>query len=169
MSSSSPRWLGPLICLEDFKGDVSKYLEHVFSIFTKDFVESKPIFRGNKVLYDNRDEDGKPAVFVHITTENDHTSGERVICLRRCERISWIRSIIENVDDPAVLFWEKDQKAGKRRAIRTYLFLEKHDFLVVLQKIKYGHYMITAIYVDNPGQKEKHLKAYEAYKNGPKT
>ena len=165
---SFPKWLGPLIRLEDFQGNVSNYLEHVFSVFIKDFVESAPVFKGNKVFHDNHDDDGKPAAFVHITTEDDHDSGERVICLRRCERISWIRSIIEHADDPSVLVWEKDQKTDKRRAIRTYLFLEKQDFLVILQRIKYGHYMITAIYVDNPGQKKKHLKAYETYKNSPK-
>ena len=83
--------------------------------------------------------------------------------LRRCERIAWIKAIIENSSTPEVLVWEKEQATSKGSATRTYMFLEKEDFLVILQEIKWGHYMITAIYIDNPNQKRKHLKSYQKF------
>lgn len=162
--NSVPVWLEPIACLEDFDGDVSKYLAHIFSIFTRDFITTSPVYKNKKVLHDKKDDGGKPATFVHITTEEDRTTKERVLCLRRCERIGWIKSIIENAHDPAVLVWEKEQTSTKRRTIRTYLFLEQEDFLVIIEELKHGCFMITAIYVDYPHQKRKHLKDYEAYK-----
>jgi len=34
---------------------------------------------------------------------------------------------------------------------------------VILEEKTKGYFMITAIYVDNPNQKKKHLKAYIQY------
>jgi len=161
---STPDWLEPLARLEDFNGDAEAYITHLFSIFTRDFVNTVPTFKGKPILYDKTNDNGKPRAFIHITTEENLQTGQRELCLRRCERIAWIKSVIENADDPTILVWEKDQKTSKRTARRTFLFLEDEDFLVILQEIKWGHYLITAIYVDNPNQKRKHKRAYDAYK-----
>lgn len=164
MKSPTPDWLEPLALLENFEGDVSEYIPYIFSIFERDFIKNKPNFNGSKVFHDKKDDGGKPSAFVHITTEKSTITNQRELCLRRCERISWIKAIIEHADDPLVLVWEKEQKTSKKRTVRTYLFLEQEDFLVILQEIKYGHYIITAIYVDNQNQKMKHLKAYRIFK-----
>jgi len=165
MKPLRPDWLKPLVLLEDFNGDVTAYLEHIFSLFTADFVTSVPLYNNKKVFYDKKDDGGKPSTFIHITTEENRETKQREVCLRRCERISWIRSIIENVNDPAVLVWRKEQKTSKRVDTRTYLFLEQEDFLVILQELKYGNFLITAIYVDNKNQKIRHLNAYKEYKD----
>ena len=159
-----PDWLEPLVRLEDFNGDTEKYIARLFELFEKDFITTSPIFRNKKVLFDKKDDNGKPQAFTHITTEENRQTGQRELCLRRCERIAWIKAVIKNADNEKVLVWEKEQKTSKRRDIRTFLFLEEEDFLVILQEIKWGHYLITAIYVDNPNQKRKHLKSYTAYK-----
>lgn len=160
----TPDWLEPLVQLEDFNGDAEAYIAHLFSIFTRDFITTAPTFRGKRILHDKTDDAGKPQAFTHITTEENLQTKQRELCLRRCERIAWIKAVVENADDPRVLVWEKEQKTSQRRATRTFLFLENEDFLVILQEIKWGHFLITAIYVDNPNQKRKHRKAYEAYK-----
>lgn len=169
MTQKSPGWIGSLITLESCDGDSEKYLEKLFETFKKDFIDSKPKFNGKQVLHDKNLDGGKPNTFVHITTETDRETKKRILSLRRCERIGWIKPIIEHTDDPAVLVWQKKQATSKRPAVRTYLFLEQENFLIVLQEIKFGHFIITAIYVDNPNQKRKHLKAYETYKNKAKS
>ena len=162
--NSTPDWLEPLALLEDFSGDPEAYVAHLFSVFTRDFITTTPMFNGKKVLHDKKDDNGRPQAFTHITTEENCQTKQRELCIRRCERIAWIKAVIENSNDPKVLVWEKEQHTSKRIAARTFLFLEDEDFLVILQEIKWGHYLITAIYVDSPNQKRKHLKAYEAYK-----
>lgn len=166
MEESVPEWLSPIVKLEDFDGNVQSYLEHIFSIFKNDFIDNRPSFQGRGVLHDRKDDNGRPQGFVHITTEENHNSGERELCLRRCERIGWIKLIIENSHDPVVLVWVKELHSPKRKWVkRTFLFLEKESFLVILEEIKYGFYMITAIYVDSEKQKEKHLRDHKRYTN----
>jgi hypothetical protein len=165
MIQKLPKWIGSLITLEECDGDSEKYIEKLFEIFKKDFIDSRPTFKNKPVLFDKKLDGDKPNTFVHITTEDDVTTKQRILSMRRCERIGWIRAIIENANDPAVLVWQKKQATSERFTTRTYLFLEQENFLVVLQEIKFGYFVITAIYVDNPNQKRKHLKAYEAYKN----
>jgi len=155
-----PPWLEPLVRLEDFGGDPDAYIAHLFSIFERDFIKTQPQFKGKRVFHDKADEGGRPRAFTHITTEEDRGTKQRILSIRRCERIGWIKRIIENAGDPAVLVWDQEQSTKKKWASRTYLFLKQEDFLVILQEIKYGNYLITAIYVDSPAQKEKHLKAY---------
>lgn len=164
MEDSMPEWLSPIIKLEDFGGNVQEYLDHIFSIFKNDFMDSHPTFEEKGVLHDKKDDNGRPQGFVHITTEENYASGERELSLRRCERISWVRQIIENSSDPAVLVWVKEVHSSKKKWVkRTSLFLEKERFLIILEEIKHGFYMITAIYVDSDKQKEKHLNEYKRY------
>ncbi len=160
MKDSLPPWLPALVRLEDFDGDAVVYIKNHFEIFSHDFIEDKPEYNGLPVLFDKADENGKPRAFNHITTDSDRIT----LDLRRCERIGWIRPIIENVNDPAILFWNREHFAKSQKSNRLYFFLECDNFLVILEEKKKGHFMITAIYVDNPHQKQKHLKAYEEYK-----
>lgn len=162
MNDTEPDWLKPIIKLEDFNGNIELYLEHLFSVFKNDFIDNRPSFQGRAVLYDKKDDNGRPQGFVHITTEENHHSGEREICLRRCERISWVRAIIENSNDPLVLVWVKEMHSPRGKWVkRTSLFLESQNFLVILEEMKHGFFMITSIYVDNEKQKIKHLKEHQ--------
>ncbi len=163
-----PEWLGPLARLEDCKDGAEKYVEYVFSFFKRDFIDSTPMFKGKRVGFDKNDDGGRPVGFTHITTEEDRASKKRELSMRRCERIGWIKAIIEHSDDPAILLWEKEHFASKRITNRFYLFLECDNFVVILEEKKKGYFMITAIFVDNPSQREKHLKAYEAYQKAKK-
>ena len=165
MTQKLPEWIGSLITLADCDGDSEKYIAKLFEIFKKDFMDSRPSFKGKPVLFDKKLDGDKPNTFVHITTEKDPATKQRILSMRRCERIGWIKPIIEHANDPAILVWQKEQVTSERTATRVYLFLEKEDFLVIIQEIKWGHFIITAIYVDNPNQKRKHLKAYEIFKN----
>jgi len=158
-----PDWLEPIIKLSDFKGDGEKYVNHLFTIFTRDFISNTPTFKKKKILFDKGEENGKPRTFTHITTEENESTNERELCLRRCERIGWVKPIIEHCGDNSVLIWEAEHFGKRRISNRIYLFLECDDFLIVLEETKWGYYMITVIYVDSPNQKRKHLNAYQNF------
>lgn len=163
MPTVSPAWLTSLITLADFGGDGKAYIDHLYSIFNRDFVDSETQFRGKKVIFDNVIEDGKFRGFTHITTEENKATKERELCLRRCERLEWIKLMIENETDPGVLVWEQIHYTPKRVSVRTFIFIENEDFLIILNPIKGEQFLVTAIYVDYPNQKRKHLKAHKAY------
>lgn len=163
MTQKLPEWTGSLITLKDCDGDSKKYIEKLFEIFKKDFIDSRPIFRGKPVLFDKTLDRGKPSTFVHITTETDQKTKQRILSMRRCERIAWLRKIIENHSDSSVLVWTKIHYSRKRKTNRVCLYLECGDYLIILDENKHGFYVITGIYVDYPNQKKRHREEYEKY------
>lgn len=163
MTTNYPSWLPPITPLSDFGTDWNGYVQHIYQIFEQDFIKSKPALNGKLVIIDNRIRDGKPECFWHLITENDDRDfqkkeEDREWGLLRCERICWIRPIIENYQDEAVLKWE-NKKRGKKSIL---LFLEQQNYLVVLN-IRKTYFLVTAYYVRNH-TKTKLLNEYAIYK-----
>jgi hypothetical protein len=158
--TDAPDWLPNLIILEDFNGDWSRYINEVFAIFYKDFIETQPKFR-NKWIRCRRDpmHDGKEAGFWHCTSEG-LDEANRKPDLRRCERIRWIRAIIENSSDEKVLIWT----TRKNYDLRTHLWYDG-KFLIVLGNRKKCFQLITTFYTDRKHTIKKLRKEYEMYKN----
>lgn len=151
-----------MVCLEDFAGDSNAYIEHLFSIFKTDFIESSPSYNNKRILFDNRMlEQDKPEGFLHIVTEKDNLTGQRTNTdLRRCERLCWIRPVIENFTDDAIDYWEKEDR-GK---IKTKFLLRDMDFVVILSSRKNScYYLVTSYYLDWPNSKRKILKERDLY------
>ena len=98
--------LPELIELSEYGGDFANYLEAVYELFKRDFVEQKPSFRGIKLglkkhpLYKD-----KEATFWHITSEGSNEE-ERLPDLRRLERIKWPAVMINNSEHPYLKVWE---------------------------------------------------------------
>jgi hypothetical protein len=125
--SGAPSWLPPLIRLEDYGGNWERFIEAVYARFYEDFIASQPKFMGQWVCC-RRDPimDGKEAGFWHCTSDGlDEIN--RTPDLRRCERIAWVRAVIDNCDDPTIDHWTNMRGTDKRHL----LWLEE-DFLVIL-------------------------------------
>lgn len=159
-----PDWLPPLIELKDYDGNWNSYIEAVFACFYKDFIDSQPKYQ-NKWIRCRRDLlDGKEAAFWHCISEGAEESS-RIPDLRRCERIEWIRAIIEHPDNEHVDVWDS-KKHGDKRCLLW--FMEK--FLVVLsyrKRKKDGfEYMqlITAYSTSEEHRKRNLRKERDEYK-----
>lgn len=164
---TNPEWLPDLY---PFHGKYDEYIEELYKIFVKTlksgdlFFDNLPIkIRWNPSI-DNKDRD-----FWHIITEGDNPNEERLHDFRRCERISWIRAIIENYTDPVVKIWKKAKTTGKGPVLRTYLLLEESNFIIVLENQKTCVFLITAFYIEHNNYKRRLLKEYEEYINEGKT
>ena len=122
-----PVWLPPLITLDDYDSDWSLYVDAIYAIFWRDFVEAQPKLQGRWVRC-RRDPlyDGKVAGFWHCIQEGADEE-ERTPDLRRCERIAWIRAVIENARQPDVDDWPNVRGSDKRR-----LLWYREEYLVVL-------------------------------------
>lgn len=154
-----PIWLPPLVLFNDYGGNWEAYLEAVYSIFKADFIDSKPTFKGmgfnlkRHPLFQD-----KEATFWHVTSEGSQET-ERIPDFRRCERIRWLRPIIENANDPAIKVWENERKGEKR----ICLWLEAEEYFVVLAKREGYMLLWTAYLVKQVHRKQKLQKEYEAY------
>ena len=112
--SSEDEWLPDLWSLTDADGNWTDYLEQTYARFRDDFMDSQPKFCGLWVRCrrDPIEADGKEAGFWHCTSEGPNDP-ERIPALRRCERIAWVRAIIENSTETGVDVWENDNR-GER-------------------------------------------------------
>ncbi len=151
--------LPALVCLSEYGGSFHNYLEAIYAIFKRDFIESKPSFRGQRLgLKRLPISDGKEATFWHMTSEGcDEES--RTPDLRRMERIGWPAPIINQSEHPTLLVWEN--KRGTN--INILIFHPEEDYLVILRKVRDYLLPWTAYLVDSH-RKRKLLKEYEEYK-----
>ncbi|WP_353780064.1 hypothetical protein [Winogradskyella sp. 3972H.M.0a.05] len=120
--------LPEIICLNDFGGHYASYIEAVYEIFTNDFILDKPSFRGTRLgLKKHPIVDGKEYTFYHFTHSGE-IEDDRIPDLERCERIGWIKPMINNSDSKDLLVWRKPH--GSKHRILIYHPSER--FLVVL-------------------------------------
>lgn len=148
---TQPSWLPDALQYGDFDGDWERFLAAVYQIFERDFKQSRPTYRRFPVEYDSRIEDGKEAVFWHLTSQYDEKTGNREMDLRRCERIPWPSPIIEHPNDKQLSVWKN--KRGKE--IRILLWLEGMDYLVVLKESRKTVILLTAFCTDRDHTRNK--------------
>lgn len=164
---TAPHWLPEIMSLDEYGGDWNRYEEALFECFVRDLKWRRVSFRGKPVAtsyhpaYENKDHS-----FWHLTQEGK-VEDERTPDLRRCERICWIKPIIENAEDPCVRVWEneRDSKRGKER--RTLLWFNEEYMVVLGDRGKYWS-LITAYPTEETHRIRKLREEFEAYKQaGP--
>lgn len=149
--SNHPDWVPHALKYSDFNGKWDEFLTTVYRIFERDFKQSTPTYREYPVTYDSRIQDGKEAVFWHLTSQYDEKTRNREMDLRRCERIPWPSPIIEHSQDKQLSVWKN--KRGKE--IRILLWLEGMDYLVVLKESRNTVILLTAYCTDRDHTRNK--------------
>lgn len=165
--SDDLNWLPPLVLLNDHPAN--EYLDVVYKIFERDFEHSKPTFASYEVrLKRHPISKGKSATFWHMVSEGEIES-ERTPDIRRCERIGWIKPIMEkfspNQPNNDIVWWIEK----RRNEERFHLALKDFSYLVVIASR--GEYVLpwTAFYIEYEHQRRKLKKKYESYWNSKKT
>ena len=138
-----PTWLPELILLSDHKNEWQRYIDAVFAVFYRDFIESQPQL-DNRWVRCRRDPiyDGKEAGFWHCISGGPDENNRNPE-LRRCERIGWIRAVIENYKDVLIRTW----KTKKKSDLRVYIWFNE-NYLVVLGERRRYVQLITAFCTD---------------------
>ena len=146
-----PLWLPELILLENYDGCWQRYEDEVYSRFYADFIESKPVFQKIPVYVERPLKKGKEQGFWHCIQQGP-VEENRTPDLRRCERIAWIRAVIEHSSDPAINKWPKKVKSKLRHLL---WFQEK--YLVVLEKRRH-HWVLRSAYCTTRERTKARLK-----------
>ena len=159
-----PAWLPvPL----KFTGDWDKFLAEVYAVFERDFKRSRPTFEDRQVIHSTTLEYGKEATFWHLTSTYDRGEKERIPDLRRCERISWPRPIIENHTETVISVWKNVRKSRNSKAYKAHtrvlLWFEDLDYLLVLEEWKQVMILVTAYLTDYPHTCRKLRKEREQF------
>jgi hypothetical protein len=166
-----PNWLPPCFCVNPWNGDT---YEALYAIFCQDIRNYHLKYRTYEVWIFSEKDDGKEKLFWHLTTrkqkikniprrkqkviQTQQNQVQRLPDFRRCERLPWIKPMIENPSDPKVLVW--DYEEGDR-AIKTYIWLKHRDFVVIMKKYSNGRRrLITSFYVDKQYKKDDFERKY---------
>jgi hypothetical protein len=154
---SLPSWLPPLFNVSPWHHDTYELL---YQIFHKDFVVNKTKFLGKKILVSKQKDEEKELTFWHITSRKDEVSKERFPDTRRCERLPWLKPMLEGSPHPDVLCWENIEGSGR---IRVYVWLKDYDYVAIMEKTKNGLLiLITAYWIEYENEKRKFMKKYES-------
>ena len=157
--TNQPDWLPPLVLLEDFGGDWNRFLETIYDYFKKDFIDSRPLFRGTRLALKRHPvSQGKEATFWHLTS-GGQDEATRTPDLRRCERIRWPRPIIEQADAKGLKVWV----SIRNKEDRIHIWLEAEDYVVVLAKRKDYLLPWTAFLVTYDHTRRRLRKEFEEY------
>jgi len=162
-----PDWLPPLVRLEDHGGDWKRYINEVFAVFYRDFIQSQPQLDGRWVRC-RRDPmfDGKEAGFWHCMSEGGDEAN-RMPDLRRCERIPWTRAVIEHARGSWVDHW-----TNRRGSDTRHLLWFREEFLVVLAERMRGRdgfqylQLITTYCTTEESRKRKLRRERDEARNG---
>jgi len=168
---SLPSWIPPLITFESYSGNWVNYENALYTIFEKDFIKSKPVLNG-KPVFCIKDPmfQGKFFTFCHITTEGGPREEDRTPDIRRCERISWLKKIIENSTDSCIKTWEntRTNKKSRNKKRTNILFDENGETIhMVLSRNAKSYILITVYYVDRPHNRQKLINEYLSCTKSP--
>jgi hypothetical protein len=153
-------WLPELVKLESCGGDWTAYVETLYRIFHFHFIQSPPKSCLGKrwAVKKHPMELGKEATFWHVISEGQ-TETERTPDLRRCERLHWIRPMVDAIGSEDVKCWKNMRKGHLRLLISTPDF----SFVVILQESSEYVMLWTAYYVESGHRREKLKREWEEY------
>jgi len=159
--TTAPDWLPDIVSVS---GEWKEVEARLYRIFDQDFRQTGCSFEGIPVWWDQRRIDSPyEEGFWHLVTKFDHSEQQRLLDPRRAERLPWCKPVITHSDAPEVKVWNYEEGRGR---IHTYVWLEKWDYAVVLEKrqLRDGRaaiFLVTAFYVTGNSSRETLRRKYE--------
>lgn len=156
-----PTWLPEMVSVD---GDWDDVLERLYNIFDTDFKQARLIFRERYVWWDRRILEGEKYEegFWHLISKKDHIKKDSLFDPRRAERLPWCGPTISNSNEDVVKVWDYQYA---NRKIRTYIWLENLDYVIILEKRQHriGEivFLITAFYVDGDSKRKDLRRKFE--------
>ncbi|TEU30458.1 hypothetical protein [Alkanindiges illinoisensis] len=162
----SDEWLPELLLFKDSNGVWSDYLEKLHQQFILDFVHSVPQWENKRVALKRHPEyDGKSATFWHMISTGDDEA-ERTPDFRRCERIAWVRCMMDHFSETphgvaSQVVWWKEKRGAKEW--RYVLSLSDFSYMVIVADR--GNYVLpwTAYYVEHEHQRKRYKKKWQEF------
>lgn len=161
--------LPELIDFNDYQ-NYDLYEEALLEVYERDLWKGSMKFNGLNVIprvHKRFELSGKMLdwTFAHFTSKGK-IEEDREFDLRRCERIGWVKPIIDNAHLDCVKVWENDRHHNGKTITSVILWCEFARTKVVITKLKrkIDYYVITTFYLINKHHKIKSLNdEYNAY------
>ena len=130
-----------LVPFQGVGGDWKAYEAALYRIFQEEIVDGGLHLRGLPVRCRRLPETGgRWAAFRHLVQEGP-VEEDRTPDLRRCERIRWVRWVIENAETHLEIDEWQNTRHGKTNTLLWY----REDYLVVLAQRR-GYWLLKTAY-----------------------
>ncbi len=147
-----------------FGGDWETYVDELYRIYLSDIVNGGLHFNGLRISCQYRPpSQGKHFGFWHVISEG-RDEEERTPDFRRCERIRWIRHLIEGAGSNERISWWENTRG---RDTRVVIWAEEEDFAVILAKRR-GYYVLKTAYCLRSHRRATFRKEREDFWNSQK-
>ena len=155
-----------LFLLSDTKGEWESYLNGLYQIYLNEIVNGELYFKQLKVNSRRTPEtQEKHFGFWHVISEGK-TEADRLIDLRRCERLRWIAYLITHLEiDPEISWWE-NKRANNTNVV---IWHERENFAVILGTRKNYYVLLTAYDCPESGKKEEFIRERAQFWQGRKS
>lgn len=152
-----------LVRLADFGGDWAAYETELYGIFIAELAQGGVQYGGLSVGCRRHPEvAGRWASFWHLVQEG-RVEDDRLPDLRRCERIRWVRWVIENAPTNAVI----DVWQNTRGTDANTLLWFREQYLVVLGQRRDYWLLKTAYCTDRSMRIAQLRKERDAFRRAP--
>ena len=166
----------PLLDLSVYPDEANAF-DFLYNIFHRDFVKDK-VYLANLIYVNPKGQGmraGREGVFWHITTrekrvrvkrENRYeTIVSRPLDEDRAKRIEWVKTILLNHNHSDIHCFYRKETKGKK-PIRLYLWAEKKDFVVIVQKLGASEsFLVTCFYITEKYKRQNYAKWQAEYQN----
>ena len=142
-----------LLPFDTFGGDWEAYEHELYRIFVDEIARVGLQLRGKRVVCRRSPETaGRWASFWHLVQEG-RVEDDRNPDLRRCERLRWIRWVIQNAGNHP----EIDEWQNSRRNVTNTLLWYREEYLVVLAQ-RQDHWLLKTAYCTGQRQRIQQLR-----------
>lgn len=142
-----------------FGGDWSDYVETIYQVYVNSVANAGLSFNGLKISCQYRPESqGKHFGFWHVISEGKDEA-ERLPDFRRCERITWVAYLIENVGTDADITWWENKRGSDTHVV---IWHETENFVVILAKRK-DYYLLKTAYCPESHRAKTFIKERESF------
>lgn len=145
-------WLPDEIDYNSFGGKFQPFLDEVYRIFKRDFLDSQATIKGRPLSVNRTLDEGREATFWHLVSRDYKVNGggDRDPDIARARKLPWARAILdaiekENTHEDIHIWLVPESREEGRRENRIKIALANFSYLIVIgMRANGGIVMVTA-------------------------
>ncbi len=137
-----------------FEGDWEAYEAQLYAIFMEEIAQGGLAFRGDRVSCRRLPEtEGKWAAFWHLIQQGK-VEDDRLPDLRRCERLRWVKYVIESWNTDGDIQWWENKRGSETNILLWY----REEYLVIITR-RNGYWLLKSAYETSQSHRVRTLRS----------